>query len=67
MSISIDEISEFIEEKELNAISEEILERFRDLRRKNYAEYLSDAKIYAFRTLKFMVTRYKNGKMSSTH
>ncbi|MBR0101887.1 MAG: hypothetical protein IJQ01_00135, partial [Selenomonadaceae bacterium] len=47
INLQIDEINEFIEEKKLKAISDEVMERFTDLRRQNFAEYLSDAKTYA--------------------
>lgn len=47
INLQIDEINEFIEEKKLKTISDEIMERFTDLRRQNFAEYLSDAKTYA--------------------
>ena len=47
LNISIDEISNFIREKELDAISEEILTQFAKLRRQNFAAYISDSKSYS--------------------
>ena len=47
LNISIDEISNFIREKELDAISEEILTQFAELRRQNFASYISDSKSYS--------------------
>ena len=44
---SEDEISNFIREKELDAISEEILTQFAELRRQNFASYISDSKSYS--------------------
>ncbi len=46
LNISIDEISNFIRDKELDAISEEVLTQFAELKRKNFAEYLADSKSY---------------------
>ena len=47
LNISIDEISNFIREKELDAISEEVLTQFAELRRQNFAVYISDSKSYS--------------------
>ena len=47
LNISIDEISEFIRDKELDAISEEVLTQFAELRRQNFATYISDSKAYS--------------------
>ncbi len=47
LNLSIDEISNFIREKELDAISEEVLTQFAELRRKNFATYLADSKAYS--------------------
>ena len=47
LNISIDEISNFIRDRELDAISEEILTQFAALRRQNFATYLADSKAYS--------------------
>ncbi len=47
LNISIDEITNFIHIRELDAISEEVLNQFAELRRKNFAEYLADSKAYS--------------------
>ena len=46
LNLPIEEISKFIAEKELDAISEEVLTQFTALKRRNFATYLSDAKAY---------------------
>lgn len=46
LNISIDEISDFIRDKELDAISEEVLTQFAELRRQNFAAYIADSKSY---------------------
>lgn len=46
LNLSIDEISNFIRDKELDAISEEVLTQFAALKRQNFATYLADAKSY---------------------
>ena len=47
LNLPIEEISKFIAEKEIDAISEEVLTQFAALKRQNFAEYLSDSKAYA--------------------
>ncbi|MBQ6296963.1 MAG: hypothetical protein IJK81_04635 [Selenomonadaceae bacterium] len=47
LNISIDEISNFIRDKELDAISEEVLTQFADLRRQNFTAYIADSKSYS--------------------
>ena len=46
LNISIDEISNFIRDKELDAISEEVLTQFAELRRQNFTAYIADSKSY---------------------
>lgn len=46
MNLPIDAISDFIREKELDAISKEILTQFAELRQKNFAMYIADSKAY---------------------
>lgn len=45
--IQIDEIFDFIKEKELDKISSNILTQFSELKRKNYEIFISDAKLYS--------------------
>lgn len=47
LNISIDEISNFIRDKELDAISEEVLTQFAELRRQNFTAYTADSKSYS--------------------
>ena len=47
LNISIDEISNFIRDKELDAISEEVLTQFAELRRQNFAAYIADSQAYS--------------------
>lgn len=47
LNLPIDEISNFIREKELDVISSEFLTQFAELRRKNFAMYLADSKAYS--------------------
>lgn len=47
LNLPIDEISDFIRDKELDSIAEEVLTQFAELRRKNFAEYLADSKAYS--------------------
>ena len=47
LNISIDEISNFIRDKELDAISEEVLTQFAELRRQNFTAYIADSKSYS--------------------
>ena len=46
LNLPIDELSNFIRDRELDDIAEEILMRFAELRRKNFATYLADGKAY---------------------
>ncbi|KXA05320.1 hypothetical protein, partial [Clostridium perfringens] len=46
VDIQIDEIIEFIKDKELSKISEEVLKEFLDLKRKNYEIFILDSKEY---------------------
>lgn len=46
LNISIDEISNFIRDKELDEISEEVFTQFAELRRQNFATYIADSKAY---------------------
>ncbi|HHD2734593.1 TPA: hypothetical protein ACOTGU_001070 [Clostridium perfringens] len=46
VDIQIDEIINFIKDKELSKISEEVLKEFLDLKRKNYEIFISDSKEY---------------------
>ena len=47
LNISIEEISNFIRDKELDAISEEVLTQFAELKRQNFAMYIADSKSYS--------------------
>lgn len=47
LNLPIEEISNFIRDKELDSIAEEVLTQFTELRRKNFAEYLADSKAYS--------------------
>ena len=47
LNLPIDEISNFIRDKELDSIAEEVLTQFAALKRKNFAEYLADSKSYS--------------------
>ena len=47
LNISIDEISNFVRDKELDAISEEVLTQFAELKRQNFATYIADSKSYS--------------------
>ena len=46
VDIQIDEIIDFIKDKELSKISEEVLKDFLDLKRKNYEIFILDSKEY---------------------
>ncbi len=46
LSLPLDEISNFIRDRELNAIAEEVLNQFAELRRQNFEQYLADSKSY---------------------
>ena len=46
LNLPIDELSNFIRNRELDGISQEILTQFAELRRQNFAQYLSDAQAY---------------------
>ena len=46
LNLSIDEISDFIRDRELDAISEEVLTSFAELRRQNFEKYLADSKSF---------------------
>ena len=47
LNLPIEEISNFIRDKELDSIAEEVLTQFAELKRKNFAEYLADSKAYS--------------------
>ncbi|MCE5221190.1 MAG: hypothetical protein LLF98_07960 [Clostridium sp.] len=47
IDLQIDEILDFIKDKDLDKISKDVLNQFADLKRKNYDVYISDAKAYA--------------------
>ncbi len=47
INIPIDEITNFIQERELDAISTEVLTQFAELKRRNFAIYLADSKAYS--------------------
>ena len=47
LNLPIDEISNFIRDKELDAIAEEVLTQLAKLKRQNFAEYLADSKAYS--------------------
>lgn len=47
LNLPIDEISNFIRDKELDTIAEEVLTQLAELKRKNFAEYLADSKAYS--------------------
>lgn len=47
MNLPIDEISNFVRDKNLDAISEEVLTQFTAIKRQNFATYLSDSKTYS--------------------
>ena len=47
LNLPIDEISNFIRDKELDTIAEEVLMQLAELKRKNFAEYLADSKAYS--------------------
>lgn len=46
LNLPLDEISNFIRDRELNAIAEEVLNQFAELRRQNFEQYLADSKSY---------------------
>ena len=46
INIPIDEITEFVHDRQLDKISEEVLTQFAELRRKNFATYLADSQAY---------------------
>ena len=46
LNLPLDEISNFIRDKNLDAISAEILNQFAELRRQNFEQYLADSKSY---------------------
>ena len=46
LNISIDELLTFVQDRKLDMISKSVLEQFAELRRKNFAEYLSDSRAY---------------------
>ena len=46
MELQIDEVLEFIANKDLQKISKKILDEFSDIKKKNYDVYISDAKAY---------------------
>lgn len=45
--IQIDEIIDFVKDKELDKISSDILIKFSELKRKNYQNFIADAKLYS--------------------
>ena len=47
LNISIDELLTFVQDRKLDMISKSVLEQFAELRRKNFAEYLSDSRAYS--------------------
>ncbi len=47
LNLPIDEISNFVRDKNLDAISEEVLTQFTAIKRQNFATYLSDSKTYS--------------------
>lgn len=47
LHLPIDELNNFIRDRELDAIAEEVLNRFAELRRQNYEQYLADSKSFA--------------------
>lgn len=47
IDIQIDEILDFVKDKELSKISQNVLVEFADLKRKNYENFISDAKAYS--------------------
>ncbi|MBR6712069.1 MAG: hypothetical protein IKI76_03640 [Selenomonadaceae bacterium] len=46
LNLPIDEISNFIRDKNLDAISEEVLTQFAEIKRQNFATYLADSQAY---------------------
>lgn len=46
LNLPLDELSNFIRDRKLEAISQETLTQFAELRRPNFAQYLSDAQAY---------------------
>ena len=50
LNLPIDELGNFIRDRELDSIAEEILTQFAELRRQNFATYLSDAQAYGAAT-----------------
>lgn len=46
LNLPIDELSDFIRDRKLDSISEEILTQFAELRRQNFEKYLADAQSY---------------------
>ena len=46
LNLPLDEISNFIRDRELDAISAEVLNQFAELRRQNFEQYLADSKSY---------------------
>ena len=48
----LDEIGDFIRDKNLNLIAEEVLTSFAELRRQNFEKYLADSKAYGEAALK---------------
>lgn len=52
LNLPLDEISNFIRDRELNAIAEEVLNQFAELRRQNFEQYLADSKSYGEATQK---------------
>ena len=47
IDLQVDEVLYFVRDKELNKISETILNQFADLKRNNIENYISDAKLYS--------------------
>jgi len=52
LNLPLDEISNFIRDRELDAIAEEVLNQFAELRRQNFEQYLADSKSYGEATQK---------------
>lgn len=46
LNLPIDEIMDFVGDRELDAVSREILTGFAELKQKNFAQYLADSEVY---------------------
>lgn len=47
LNVPIDEITAFVADRELMAISAEVMEQFTAMKRQNFAAYLSDSQAYS--------------------